>query len=159
MSDTNPTSNGQSQNGDSLWPKDFGILPVTPPVVILRQQATLLKQMTNNVLEGIVYSDEGDYGNVLHSFYVKAPALDGYRYRLLGLSHNVSKPYPVQIIYDASSGFDFKAGQMSWRQAQQNSDIEDEVKLRDRLRDIFNSEDTLQLIRSLIAQSQTDITV
>ncbi len=122
---------------NNLWPEDFGTPEQTPPVVILRQQADMLGQRTQNLLTGEVESiQSGQWSDVLyHNFYVKAPVLGGYRYKLFFVSQKVASFYPVTLSDDPS-------------------EIADENYLEISLRNIFSSEKTKKIIQSLLAQSR-----
>ena len=89
-------------NSTDLWPADFAILSDKPPIAILREQAAALGRRTQNVLEGEVRTDTTPNGSFRHRFFIKSPALDGYRYLLFVVKHEVF-PYPVRI---SSSDFD-----------------------------------------------------
>jgi hypothetical protein len=70
-----------------LWPNDFGTVGVKPPVTVLREQANLLANKTNGILEAEVRtSTESDHFS--HRFSIVSPALGGYRYLLFTLGHD-----------------------------------------------------------------------
>ncbi|NJM27682.1 MAG: hypothetical protein HC856_04560 [Pseudanabaena sp. RU_4_16] len=71
-----------------------------------------------------------------HSFYIKAPALGGYRYRLFSASHKAVSIYPLSIYFDGKTG-----------------GVADEEGLRDALRDIFASESTKKVIQALMLKA------
>ncbi|MEE3717845.1 hypothetical protein V2H45_13975 [Tumidithrix elongata RA019] len=130
-------------NTINLWPEDLvGVPDTTPPITILRQQATMLSQLTRNILEGEVVSEP--FGNdpkfsnsFTHNFYIKAPAIGGYRYKLFYVQHAVSPEYPLRIVKD-------ELPELSAQNEEQFYDV---------LRQIFNSDRTKKVIRSLMAQS------
>ena len=127
----------------NLWPERISTTEQTPPVVILRQQATMLGQRTRNVLIGEVKSQQsGQWSDVLyHNFYVKAPALGGYRFKLFFVTQKVASLYPVMAFSDAEAA------------------IPNEVQLEEALRSVFASEKApKKLIQSLMAQSLTPTT-
>ena len=71
-----------------LWPDHFGLPGKTPPKVLLQEQADALKQKTKGVLEGWVSTDY--QGNqFLLSFFVVAPYLGNYTYRLFYVVHPI----------------------------------------------------------------------
>jgi hypothetical protein len=78
-----------------LWPdieQSKDVLPVT----ILREQAAALGKKTSHLLEGRVSTRTDEDGNFVHSFYVVAPTMDNYSYRLLTITHG-AEPYPVTV--------------------------------------------------------------
>ena len=121
---------------EDLWPANFGTSSVVPPVVILKQQAAILTQRTRRILQGEVLSEAGEE-TVYHNFYIKASALDNYRYKLFWVSHNVASLYPVTV-------------------SDHEGSYTDEEALRRVLRDIFASEKTIKVVQSLMAQSEAD---
>ena len=120
-----------------LWPDDLSVADVVPPVVILRQQASLLGKKFKYVIEGEVQSDELG-GNFVHSLYIVAPALGDYHYLLCRVTHDI-EPYPLRII-------DVKD--------LQQIPCKDEQEFIKELGNIFQSEWTRRVMASLIAQSE-----
>lgn len=152
-------SNKQSTGGvqENPWPSHVVPLPGIPPVNILRQQVVLLKQLTNGVLEGSVASDEDDNDSVIHSFYIVAPRLDDYRFRVISLAHQIDEPYPAYVIYDAAQSYDAsRMKHVAWSHAVY-AEVRDESGLYERLRQTFNSEKVVRVMQSLLAQSQTEV--
>ena len=141
---------------ESLWPEDFGVSEITVPVVILRQQAYFLGQKTRNILEGevsshpfwpnktgaAVFTQSVDEPNnaLLHSFYIKALALGGYRYKLFSVTHKAIPIYPLNISFEGKT-----------------SEIDDEEEFCKALRNIFGSEATKKVIQALISQSLSEV--
>lgn len=90
---------------DSLWPDD--ISPQTSlisPTSILREQGALLGNKTTNLVVGAViksgdFSEREDYFK--YAFYLVAPELSDYRYRLLSIVHS-AELYPLRITVDGS---------------------------------------------------------
>ena len=119
---------------EDLWPEDFGTPDVTPPISILKQQASLLGQRMQNILLGEVLSEQTDSDTVYYNFYIVSPALGNYRYKLFWVSQRIDAFYPVVM-----SGSD--------------QPIEDEAALRDTLRKVFGSDKTRKVVQSLIASS------
>src|SRR5262245_10423825 len=79
---------------ESLWPASIKA-SVLPPFTILEQQAHALTAQTKGVLVGAVTRDPDPSEPVVRlRLDVHAPALD-YKYRLLVVSHNKERPYPV----------------------------------------------------------------
>lgn len=80
----------------NLW----GDLPtgsdVVPPSTILREQAAILSDQTNNILAGEVRVVRDD-DVIRHALEIVAPALDNYRYTVLVAQHRVDL-YPVSVL-------------------------------------------------------------
>ncbi len=78
---------GDQANKADLWGRPFPVEPTdSAPVVLLRQQAEVLKQRTGGRIEGVVLKNF-DKGTAWASLYAKVPALQGYMYKLLTVAH------------------------------------------------------------------------
>lgn len=87
-----------------LWPDDFGSANIITPVSILREQASKLGEKTKNVVEAqVIEAQERPFwansGDFTYNFYLVAPLLKGYRYKLLVMSYSITM-YPVKIGVD-----------------------------------------------------------
>lgn len=119
---------------EDLWPRDFGTSNVTPPITILKQQATVLGQRMQNILQGEVSSEQVDDDTIYYNFYIVSSALGNYRYKLFWVSQHIDALYPV------------------WMSGSEQP-IEDEAALRTALMDIFGAEKTRKVVQSLMASS------
>lgn len=122
---------------ESLW----GDLPtssdIKPPVVILREQATILSEATNKVLIGDVsVTKEGP--TVTSQLYIQAPALDNYIYIVLYVRHDIML-YPLKVI-ELATGVRYECA--------------DESQFRDALKQVLSSPSVHRVVASLIAQSK-----
>jgi hypothetical protein len=77
---------------------------IKPPVTILREQATILGDRTNNIVQGRVVTEPTfpsatDFKDspLQYGLYLLAPALDNYLYKVLEIRHDLGL-YPVQIM-------------------------------------------------------------
>src|ERR1700733_15750752 len=80
----------------NLWPDDLRVDALSP-VAILRIQAAKLEELTNGLLEGKVAVLEEENGDVQIAFDVIAPALGGYRHRILVARHDPQFVYLVTV--------------------------------------------------------------
>ncbi len=103
-----------SETKRDLWPDAIDVTFTVPPVVILKEQASLLADRTQGIVRGEVEStaepaeQTDDYledtlpadMRVIHAhtFYLVAPALEGYRYALLSVRHDFA-PYPCAVSF------------------------------------------------------------
>ena len=79
----------------NLWGEIPSQTDVRAPVVILREQASKLSEVTNMVLVGQVnVARENNYIEL--NLEIVAPSLDHYTYRVLEASHQVLM-YPVKV--------------------------------------------------------------
>jgi len=116
-----------------LWPQDIGQADLLAPVTILREQAALLGQKTNQLVTADVNTQtQGPF--FLHLFYIVAPALDNYSYELFRVQHAITF-YPMTVIYENTG-----------RQ------IESQQQFVDLIAGILRSPKTANIVKSLIAQ-------
>ncbi len=129
---------------ESLWPTNLYTPPAeTPPVVVLREQAALLGQQTKNMVEGEISTiDLGD-GSLVHALEVHAMALNGYTYTLFYVEHGVGL-YPATIHRSLAAA---KA------HAAPLATCGTEQEFKAKLREMFASEDTRNVISAMLAQS------
>lgn len=124
-----------------------------PPIVILKEQANLLDQKTNNILRGEVISlvpgfektEEGSKKEeIIHQFFIVVPALKNYRYELFSIKHQIDRPYPVRFIISE----DYYEGQYNKGISQ------DESAFEMNLSKILSSNYTKSIIQNLLIQSK-----
>lgn len=116
-----------------LWPQDIGGASLLTPVTILRQQATLLGQKTNQLVVAEV-NTQSQGPNFQHSFVIVAPALDNYRYELFSVHHGITF-YPMTVVRENSpERVDSQEQFLGW------------------LRTILSSPRTKNIVQSLLAQ-------
>lgn len=121
-----------------LWPKAKFEPDIVTPVSILRRQASLLGEKTQQLVTAEVAS--GVFGDeVVHFFRLVVPALDNYKYELFKVSHTVDRLYPV---YGSSEN------------AFPLPSLADQSAFVRWLREILSSESTLKKIDSLMAQAR-----
>jgi hypothetical protein len=73
---------------------EIQVSEIRTPASILREQAALLGPKTQNVIEARVETAVTADDKFAHAFYLVAPGLDNYRYRLLQITHPIGL-YPV----------------------------------------------------------------
>jgi hypothetical protein len=147
-----------------LWPTDIGAAEFRAPVTILKEQASLLGQKTQQIVSASVASSRG--GTIAHSsktvkqkaleydfrhdFYIVAPAIANYRYRLFTIMHNI-EPYPCVFLLDEDLlrelGFWMDGKTVTVTAA-------DEEQFIFALARIFKAEKTRRVIAALLAQSE-----
>ena len=121
-----------------LWPSDIGVSELVSPVSILRKQASFLGMKTKNLVEGKVELTQDNGKNFQYVFYLVAPALKNYRYRLFIIIYPVEF-YPVTIDFEAKNkGLTAK-------------DYDDYLA---KLKGVLTDEKTTSVIKALISQSQ-----
>jgi hypothetical protein len=142
-----------------LWP-EIGTPSIRTPVSILREQASLLGTKTNNVVEGEVKVIEGsmswaiswDFGYV---FYLVAPLLKNYRYRLLSIAHRLDM-YPLRVRLSEEIAAEIILAEPSLIfNTSGVVEVGDEDTFLVLLSLVLRSSKTIKVIHALIAQSQT----
>jgi len=122
-----------------LWPNDLAAETEPAPLAILHEQAEVLKEKTNGMLEGEVYSrpERGRQAcPFLHEFRIRAPAFNDYRYSLLDVRHDFD-PYPLSVRYKPAAT-EYEA-----------TSEEEYVSI---LAEVFSRPETKRVIQSLLAQ-------
>lgn len=123
----------------SLW----GELPVVDairlPVIILREQATKLTELTNGLLQGEVTTRKV-HDELRHNLLIVAPALDNYSFNVLSTRHGVIA-YPVIINSFAT-------------QKEYNSSNEKEFV--EAIANILSSAEVHKTLGALLAQSKAE---
>ncbi|MFD2571129.1 hypothetical protein ACFSUS_10820 [Spirosoma soli] len=120
----------------NLWP-DFAIETTKSPKAILKEQAGYLMAKTNNLLSADVQTGQNNQDSIVHDFYIVAPALNNYRFRVLTIVHEAIY-YPLTVFWDKYN-VDFTA--------------ENQEEFIELLRKIFKDPSTIQVISSLLSQS------
>jgi hypothetical protein len=158
---------------DNLWPS-LNIVPQRTPLSILKEQAAMLGQQTQNLVTAEVMElrpMEWKNGETLpqktfttpvtsrfnYAFYLVAPALQFYRYLLFSISHPIEL-YPVQFRLDTDIYAEF-ASKDIFGAEQEGSIGEPTViaKTEDQfiaiLKELLNSSKTIRVIEAIYSQS------
>lgn len=144
----------------SLW----GNLPLADvtrtPIIILREQATILTELTNGLLEGIVTNRVMEGINKLGGYDAQepkkfnatlsiiAPALDGYTFRLLQVNYNLDL-YPVEVLKLESNYF----------LSEDVTVCDNEAEFLEALSGVLGSEPVRTAVGKLLAQSKSAMPV
>jgi len=144
---------------DDLWPESIGQTSDSlTPLTILQEQAKLLGDKTQNIVTADVETviDNDKDNPFVYGFYVVAPVLQNFRYRLLEISHNI-EIYPLSIYVDEEIIDENKdwigIGQENiW--SKKYFKAKDESEFIDVLRMIFSSKKTKRVVANLMRQSK-----
>jgi hypothetical protein len=132
-----------------LWPSDLDTVTTRAPVTILREQASLLGTKTKYILKAEIAITARQTGrrSFSYAFFLHAPALDDYRYRVFTIEYDVTL-YPVLFQVDHAIaeelGFNFKTGTKSAATEEEFLSI---------LGQILQSNKTRQVIAAILSQS------
>jgi len=135
----------------NLWPTEIEVTSVTPPVTILGQQATMLGSITKNIILGDVKARESEEYDFSYIFYIVAPALNNYRYKLLTIYHNIDL-YPVTVQVEESIYKEVPKRATGERIPNSIFAISED-EFTKALKAIFNSSKAKKVISALLAQS------
>lgn len=142
-----------------LWPNDLGLVDIKSPLSILKDQASMLGQKTQMIVKAEVGRGNVEYyfrsANIkkedlkkfFYDFYIVAPVLENYRYRLFGIMHDIDL-YPVEFLLDVEIEEEIIGEEVDLLVAHSESHF------IDMLGRILNSNKTKKVIRSLLAQSR-----
>jgi len=125
-------------SGKNLWGEMPNLDSIQTPHEILQEQGRYLIEATNGVLD---FKIERQQKNTLFSyeFYITAPAI-AVDYRLLRLTHDI-KLFPA-ILHSEQNGEEYTS--------KSQEEFEDDLSA------ILSAEETLVLIRSLVAQARLE---
>lgn len=119
-------------DSDDLWPANIADSKLTTPVTVLKEQAALLGEKTRQLVKGEVVTRTT--GNLfVHYFYIVAATLS-YRFELFTVSHGVNF-YPLAMRY-----------------LNNNVTLGSEVEFKEKLKEIFGAQHTLNVVHSILAQ-------
>lgn len=123
----------------NLWP-DFAVETTKSPKAILKEQAGYLMAKTSNVLSADVETQLYK-GEIIHNFYVVAPAMNNYRYEIFSIKHRPVGYYPLTMNWGE---------ELPWESIPEARNEEEFIDL---LRVTFNKPETTRVISSLLSQS------
>ena len=131
----------------NLWPDD--IAPSVPnpnlPVIIVREQASLLGKKTNNLIEAEVMQVV-DPEKFIYNFLIVAPVLNSYKYRLFTILHHIS-PYPVVFDIDKEVCEELDLGKSEYM-------AQSEIEFIEILRAVLHTKKTQEVIGTLLSMSK-----
>jgi hypothetical protein len=137
----------------SLWPKDIENQRTRAPVAILREQASILGQITQNLVQGQVYTDIQENERFRYEFFIVSPPLANYQYQLLTMLHDVSL-YPVEIYTEEAIKLAIQNDvRLISEEYGEYIKAETEEELLAALKAIFGAKKTVQVITALLSQA------
>jgi hypothetical protein len=140
-----------------LWPENFQEPDSQAPVSILREQARFLGQKTQNKVEGEVHTSSGNHhlGEFQHHFFLVAPPLDHYRYRLFSVYQGIDF-YPLHIVVNDGDKMGTELHRQLFRRFGESAPgtftVQSPGQFYDALELILKSDKTQRLVGSLMAQ-------
>jgi len=124
----------------NLWPDSITRPRIRAPITILKEQASLLGQRTQNIVIAEVNPVPRNYEQLVYAFSLVAPALGNYRVLLFSVVHSMITVYPLTIIRD-------------YLAPPPQQTIPDEREFLKVLKALFNDRRTIQAIESMLTLS------
>ena len=124
----------------NLWGGPLTV-EIKPPVAILAEQAGLVGEMTNNILEGKI-DNQGQGKTFAYELDIVAPALNNYVYAVLRIEHSIQF-YPLRIMSYAEPSFFDKP-----------QECKDEIEFVNTLEQILSSNKVRAVLSALLIQSR-----
>ena len=138
----------------NLWPAEItNDTEVESPVVVLKEQATLLGQTTKNLVEAQVESDSDDVtGNFIERFVVYSAVIN-YRYELFSVQYPFEF-YPLTIWWDGyPSTEDYNEdGEPIYIPGRR--EVDSREWFEQELENIFSNSKTIRIIQAIISRSR-----
>ncbi len=143
-----------------LWPSDLSTVDQRSPLTILKEQAALLGEKTQNIVIAVLEDrsiPERSLVNMYpfrYGFLLTSPALGNYRFGLFSIGYDIYM-YPVTFDLDSDVADEIlkdihvKLGKDGTFQAS-NEDEFTEI-----LKRIFSSRKAVQVIRALLSQAKS----
>jgi hypothetical protein len=139
----------------SLWPKDIENCRTRAPLAILKEQASMLGELTKYLVKGEVYADDNQNSeNFRYDFFIKSPPLGNYQYQLLAITHDVSL-YPVKIFVEDAIQEEL-GSTVRWVEEEQFYEYilaGTEEEFIEALKAIFGANKTVKVITALLSQA------
>lgn len=138
-----------------LWPEFDRIDRIRTPVSILVEQASLLGEKTNNVVQGKVVSSTTKSSTFLHRFRIVSPSLEGYSYNLFSVQHEI-EIYPAE----------FRLGTDLADELEQEGFIDPETlgsvevrRIMGTKYKVFNEDEFINFLRIILSSKRTTVIV
>jgi len=120
---------------EDFWPEDIAKTEMVTPVSMMRAQAAILGQKTNNQLTASVQPISGAPPHFVWSFQITSPSLGGYRYEIFRVQHPLTL-YPAVFMWEGHA----------------NTTVQDDRSFKDFLKQIIGSDQTKKIVQALLAQ-------
>jgi hypothetical protein len=139
-------------NDADLWPDDILQIPKTKaPVAILKEQAAILGQKTNNSIKGSIEQNSlGPKNRFDYIFIIIATGIN-YNFRLFEIYHDINF-YPITIKINEDTGKELANAGMKITNLG-TVKVSSEKEFLEALRIIFNSPTTRNVLSSLLSLS------
>ncbi|MBP8131164.1 MAG: hypothetical protein KA184_16420 [Candidatus Hydrogenedentes bacterium] len=121
----------------NLWPELLAQgAPVTPRA-ILQRQAQVLSERSENMVQGEITTRVLG-SDLLHTMHVVAPEMEGLRFFVVRVRHNLQHPYPLLVFATESDN--------------SGKECADETAFIEVLRELLHMPRVMNVVSSLLAQ-------
>ncbi len=143
-----------------LWPSEFSTVDQRSPLTILKEQASLLGEKTQNiVIAELEYTPpaggwrQNNYP-FKYGFLLTCPALGNYRFGLFSIAYDIEM-YPVSFILDSDVAEEII--EQTHLEPGMNGELKasNEEEFIEILKRIFSSRKTARVIRALLSQAKS----
>jgi hypothetical protein len=141
-----------------LWPKELAVVDQKSPLTILREQASLLGEKTQNVVTAVVEGEHVIPGSwqrdapFRYGFTLTCPALGQYRFGAFAIAFGVEM-YPVHFNLDTDIAPEVIEGSELELDGEGFPVASNEHEFIETLKLIFNSKKIVRVIRALLSQA------
>jgi hypothetical protein len=143
-----------------LWPNELSTVDQRSPLTILKEQASLLGEKTQNIVIAVL-EDAPLVGSWLpknypfkYGFLLTCPALSHYRFRLFSIAYDIDI-YPVRFHLDSDVAEEIIEETHVELGMNGNLQASNEEEFIEILRRIFSSRKTVRVIRALLSQAKS----
>lgn len=144
-----------------LWPDELTVVDQRSPLTILKEQASLLGEKTQNIVIAALESTPPAGGwrqnnyPFKYGFMLTCPALGNYRFGLFSIAYGIEM-YPVSFILDSDVAEEIdKDIHLELGKDGTTIQVSNEEEFIEILKLIFSSRKALQVIRALLSQAKS----
>jgi hypothetical protein len=124
-----------AETQDDYWPADIAKSDIITPASLMRTQAALLGEKTNQQITATVQALAQSPSDFVWSFQLISTTLGSYRYELFRVIHPIPI-YPATVFWEGHP----------------NKVVQDQDQFKDALKEILGSDQTKKILHSLLAQ-------
>jgi hypothetical protein len=85
---------------ENYWGTNQFLVGDSPPVELLKQQASMLTEITGGRVKGVV-KESAEGGTAFASLYASVPAMGDYQFKILYIAHPLmadpANPFPIEV--------------------------------------------------------------
>jgi hypothetical protein len=143
-----------------LWPNELSTVDQRSPLTILKEQASLLGEKTQNIVIAVLenFIRGGPLTKRIYPFKYKfvltCPALGNYRFRLFSSGYDI---YMYPVCFDLDSDVAQEIREKTHIEPGKNGSFQasNEEEFIEILKRIFSSRKAVQVIRALLSQAKS----